>query len=87
MPTEEPLVVTAEMLNTSKKKINWSSPGNDKITNFWIEKLTPLHEGLSAALTEIINNEILLPVWLKEGRCVVIQKVDNPTAKVHRPIT
>ena len=71
----------------SKKKRNWSAPGYDKITNFWIKKLTVLHKDLTSALTQIINSEITLLAWLQEGRCVMIPKKESPSAKDHRPIT
>lgn len=68
-------------------KKNWSSPGVDKITNYWMKKITEAHEGLAIALTKIINNEQSLPQWLCEGKCIMIPKTENPKAKDHRPIT
>ena len=44
-----------------RSKRNWSSPGVDKITNYWMKKITALHEGLAVAVTKIINNEQSLP--------------------------
>ena len=84
----ESVVISAKLhYNSIKKKKNWSSPGNDKITNFWIKKLTALHPQIATALTEIINKELSLPSWLQEGRCIMIPKKEEPTAKDHRPIT
>ena len=83
-----PQDITVDFLyNSIKKKRNWSAPGSDKITNVWIKKLTVLHKDLTSALTQIINSEITLPVWLQEGRCVMIPKKESPSAKDHRPIT
>ncbi|XP_068723454.1 uncharacterized protein [Montipora capricornis] len=84
----ESVVITAELYyNSIKKKKNWSSPGKDKITNFWIKKLTALHPQIATSLTEIINKELSLPSWLQEGRCIMIPKKEEPAAKDHRPIT
>ena len=44
-----------------RSKRNWSSSGVDKITNYRMKKITALHEGLTVALTKIINNEQSLP--------------------------
>ena len=87
-PTTAPQDITVDFLyNSIKKKRNWSAPGYDKITNFWIKKLTVLHKDLTSALTQIINSEITLLAWLQEGRCVMIPKKESPSAKDHRPIT
>lgn len=78
------MIITAELFyNSIKKKKNWTAPGNDKITNFWIKKLYPLHQ----KLTEIINNEHSLPAWLQEGRCIMIPKAKTPAAEHHPPLT
>ena len=44
-----------------RSKSNWSSSGVNKITNYWMKKITALHEGLAVALKKIINNEQSLP--------------------------
>ena len=74
----ESVVTTAEVYyNSIKKKKNWS----DKITNFWIKKLTALHLQIATALREIINKELSLPSKLQEGRCIMIPKKKEPAAK------
>ena len=40
-----------------KNKRNWSSPGYDQITNYWIKKLSTHFKGIATALAEIINKE------------------------------
>ena len=69
-----------------RKKRNWSSPGNDKVTNYWLKTLSSTHKGLAKAANKIINNAIPLPDWLVEGKCVMILKKEKPQAKDHRPI-
>ena len=44
-----------------RKKRNWSSPGNDNITNYWLKSLSTTHKGLAKAVSKIINNDIPLP--------------------------
>ena len=35
-----------------RKKRNWSSPGNDKITNYWLKTLSTTHKGLAKAVSK-----------------------------------
>jgi len=76
-----------DVYTSTKNKRNWSAPGYDKITNYWIKKLPTHFEGLATALTEIINKEVALPQWLTEGKCLMIPKTAKPAPKDHRPIT
>ena len=64
-----------------RKKRNWSSPGNDKVTNYWLKTLSTTHKGLAKAVSKIINNDIPLPDWLVEGKCVMIPKKENPLSQ------
>ena len=42
------LVVTlSDTTNAIKKKRNWSSPGPDLVTNFWLKKLVMIHEPMT----------------------------------------
>ena len=70
-----------------RKKRDWTSPGKDKITNFWLKTLCSIHEGLAIAISEMINKELPLPSWLVEGRTILIPKNDNPGASEYQPIT
>ena len=49
-----------------RKKMNWSSSGNDKITNYRLKTLSTTHKGLAKAVSKIINNDIRLPDCLAE---------------------
>ena len=88
------MIVTGEMVSKClRKKKNWSSPGLDKIINHWLKLLSPIHHSLAIAITRIINTKlsntvIIVPVWIPEGRTVMIPKKENPTsAQEPRPIT
>ena len=71
-----------------KKKKNWSAPGLDRITNFWLKCFNTLHAPLADAITKLINSEPnVFPEWLAEGRTVMLPKKNNPTAQDFRPIT
>ena len=59
----------------------------DKITNFWLKKITWIHNKLAITINRFINDGIHIPRWLVEGRTVLIPKTDNPGAADHRPIT
>ena len=81
-PTQDnsPITITKETVyNCVKKKKNWTSPGLDKITNFWIKEFSSLHALLADAITTLINDSSKsLPSWLAEGRTVMLPKKDNP---------
>ena len=70
-----------------RKKRNWSSPSNDKITIYWLKTLSTTHKGLAEAVSTITNNDIPLPDWLVEVKWVMIPKKENPQAKDQRPIS
>ena len=70
-----------------KSKRNWAAPGNDKITTFWLKKITSTHDKLAKTINRFINDGIHIPRWLVEGRTVLIPKTENPGAADHRPIT
>ena len=70
-----------------KKKKNWSSPGNDKICNFWIKNFASFHAMLCRALNELIQRDVEFPTWLPGPRTVMIKKQENPAPQDHRPIT
>ena len=88
VPTQPNIAITEEKFwNSIRRKRNWSGPGIDRTTNYWLKKMSITHRGISIAITEIINNEIPLPSWLLEGRTVLIPKKVNPRPVEHRSIT
>ena len=70
-----------------KKKRNWSSPGDDKITNYWINRMNIFLQDIATALNIIIKKRLDIPSWLTLGRSVMIPKKDTPSASHYRPIT
>lgn len=88
---ETQILVTKEIVTKCmRKKKNWSSPGLDMITNYWLKLFSSTHSSISIALTNIINNDqaSILPDWVSEGRTRMLPKKDNPTsAQDFRPIT
>lgn len=57
--------ITKEMVFESvKKKRNWSSPGDDKITNYWIKRVNVFHQDIATALNVIIENRLELSTML-----------------------
>ena len=70
-----------------KSKRNWVAPGNDKITNFWLKKITSIHDKLVITINRFFNDGIHTPRWLVEERTILIPKTENPGAANHRPIT
>ena len=63
-----------------KKKRNWSSPGEDKITNFWIKRVNFLHQDIATALNVIITKRLEIPSWLTSGTSGMVPEKVNPSA-------
>ena len=70
-----------------KNKRNWSSPGKDKITNFWIKRMKVFHQYIATALNVITAKMLDIPSWLTSLRSVMIPKKHEPSACDYRPIT
>ena len=90
IPDNENLVIliTSQKLHQClKTKRNWAAPGKDRITNYWLKKITSIHDKLASAICRLINDGIQVPEWLVEGKAVLIPKTENPGAADHRPIT
>ena len=61
-----------------KKSSNWKSPRKDKVTNFWLKHLVSIHEDMSKAYTNIIENPEETPECLTEGLTYLLPKTrDN----------
>ena len=84
----ESIGITEKMVTESiKNKRNWSSPGKDKITNFWIKEMKNFHQDIAIALNKIVTDKLEVPIWLTTGRSVMVPKKVNPSASDYRPIT
>lgn len=76
--------MTKEMItNSIKNKINWSLPGKDKITNYWIKKMHTIDGDITTALNTILTERLEISAWLMIGRSVTIRKRDDPSASDH----
>ena len=56
-----------------RKIANWKAPGPDNAQGCWLKNLTPLHDKLVVCLRDCLHFGVV-PVWLKRGRTVLIQK-------------
>ena len=85
---DHPIIVNREVINKClQKKKNWSSPGLDRITNYWLKFFTSLHISLASAISSLINHIGTIPEWLSEGRTILIPKKNDPSLQDFRPIT
>ena len=55
--------------------------------NYLLKVFTTTHEGISVAVTELMNKQTPIPTWLLEGKCGLHPKKLQPKARDHRPIT
>ena len=76
----------AECYDNIRRKKNWSSPGPDKIANFWWKKLD-LVKYVYPLFYRIINETIPAPEWYCRGRTVLIPKDGDWAIPNQRPIT
>ena len=72
---QEDIVITTEMVTARSKKIpNWKAPGPDGVQGYWIKKLTALHEQKADHMNDLINNRVIILVWMTTGRTLLCQK-------------
>lgn len=84
---EELVNIEEKDIYTSIKKEKELEFARKRQNNYWSKTLSTTHRGLATAINTNMNNDISLPDWLVEGKCVMIPKKENPQAKDHRPIT
>ena len=46
---------------------NWKTPGADKVHNFWLKYLPPMHKQLLEAFNEILKEPHNMARWMTEG--------------------
>ena len=72
---QEDIVITAEMVTARSKKIpNWKAPCPDGVQGYCIKKLTALHEQKADHMNDLINNRVIILVWMTTGRTLLCQK-------------
>ena len=87
-PTEEDWTLeTAETVGVLKRKKNWSSPGPDRLVNFWWKRVYALHEGVAWSFEAISRSDDDYPSWFAEGRTSLIPKPGEFTIDNQRLIT
>ena len=68
----------------------WSgrtSPGTDRLPNFWIKQFKSLHKPMAEAYSEIINDPKQTPDWLVVGATNLLpEKEESWISKNYRPI-
>ncbi|CAH3118543.1 unnamed protein product [Porites lobata] len=58
----------------SKKIPNWKAPCPDGVQGYCIKKLTALHEQKADHMNDLINNRVIILVWMTTGRTLLCQK-------------
>ena len=77
-----------EVRTAIKNANNWTSPGLDKIPNFWLKNIDKLHTDLAREYNTILKEPDKCPEWLTQGLTFLIPKSnDTNEAKNYRPIT
>ncbi|XP_055380732.1 uncharacterized protein LOC129611562 [Condylostylus longicornis] len=86
MPTTS---ISNEIFKNSVNKLqNWKCPGNVKIQNFWLKKLTSLHPLMLSYINQFINDPGSTPETLCTGLTFMKPKnVTNSDPLSFRPIT
>ncbi|XP_044748928.1 uncharacterized protein LOC123309723 [Coccinella septempunctata] len=85
----EDINITTEHIRTALKKTNnWSSPGVDKIQNYWWKHFTASHEHLARLFRETLTDPTRIPEFFTLGVTHMLPKGINTTdPKKYRPIT
>ena len=86
--TSKNYVITRELFDQYISKIpNSKAPGADKITGYWIKKLTALHNPLFTLLRKTQRGEIEMPAWLIRSKTILLPKnSETNQEKNYRPI-
>ena len=81
-------ITTDDIRMAIKNSNNWTSPGLDKIPNFWLKNIEELHSDMAREYTIMIKEPNSCPDWLTQGLTFLIPKSnDTNEAKNYRPIT
>ena len=81
-------ILDNEIRSCLKRMENWKSPGQDKVCNFWVKRITCLHTDLTCNYILLIQNPDSVPDWLSQGITTLIPKnAKTDKAKDYRVIT
>ena len=78
---------TSQAVKILSKKRNWSSPGPDKLVNYWWKRAQVLHVGVVKAFVSISESKEDYPPWFSEGKTRLIPQSGEFTSENQRPIT
>ena len=81
--------LTYDDLKTAIRRLaNWKAAGLDRVQNFWIKHISPLHDDLLNICNEAIEDPSTVPYWMTGGRTTLLYKNGDTTeAKNYRPIS
>ena len=85
--TGDIILETIDIRNAIRKKRNWSSPGPDLIVNFWLKRLSSIHELIKSIFMSVINSRCEMARWYCGGRTCLLEKTGLWTFDNTRPIT
>ena len=81
-------ITTDDIRMAIKNSNNCTSPGLDKIPNFWLKNIEELHSDMAREYTVMIKEPNSFPEWLTQGLTFLIPKSNDANeAKNYRPIT
>jgi hypothetical protein len=89
IPRMSKVTITQEDMKAAlTKSHNWKAAGIDKIQNYWYKQFTSVHEALTLAYNEVLENKNPLPSFLTRGITYLLPKSDNTEdPSKYRPIT
>ena len=88
VPTDGWNLNAEQVTKIINRKKNWSSPGPDRIANFWWKKATILHKEIATCFQATAQLEDLqFPLWFSEGETTLIPKPGEFRSDNQRPIT
>ena len=81
-------ILESEIQKATSKFPNWTSPGIDRIQNFWWKKFSSLHKITAAILNNLMVEPNITPQWLTTGRTTLVaKKKETQDPSNYRPIT
>ena len=84
---QDKLMMTLYVFAKTKLRRLFSVPGPDGICDYWLKKLTAMHQPLVEIAQELLDNDDRLPGWINRGCTSLISKEGEWSTPNHRPIT
>ena len=84
----EGMCTREDIVTVLKRLPNWKAPGVDKLQNFWMKRITSLHDQITRAVNRLLEDPNTIPQWMTCGITWLLPKDgDSKLAKNYRPIT